>query len=86
MLIWPEKRGGRWSAEQFFETGRTDVHNMLLRLQSLGNRLNYGVALDFGCGVGRLTQALADEGFREVQGVDIAPSMIEAAEKLNRYA
>lgn len=39
-------------------------------------------ALDFGCGVGRLTQALANY-FDQVYGVDIAPSMIELAETYN---
>ncbi len=43
-----------------------------------------GHALDFGCGVGRLTQALAAH-FGEVEGVDIAPSMIELANRYNRY-
>ncbi len=40
-------------------------------------------ALDFGCGVGRLTQALARH-FNIVDGVDIAPSMIELANQFNR--
>ena len=40
--------------------------------------------LDFGCGVGRLTQALASY-FDEVHGVDIAPSMIELAKQHNFY-
>jgi ubiquinone/menaquinone biosynthesis C-methylase UbiE len=39
-------------------------------------------ALDFGCGAGRLTQALADY-FEEVVGVDIAESMIELGRKRN---
>ena len=38
----------------------------------------------FGCGVGRLTQALAAR-FDDVWGVDIAPSMIEAANRYNRH-
>ncbi|HET9051576.1 MAG TPA: class I SAM-dependent methyltransferase, partial [Candidatus Dormibacteraeota bacterium] len=37
--------------------------------------------LDFGCGVGRLTQALAPHAERVV-GVDIAPSMVERARAL----
>jgi ubiquinone/menaquinone biosynthesis C-methylase UbiE len=40
-------------------------------------------ALDFGCGVGRLTQALASH-FEQVCGVDIAPAMIEHARRYNR--
>lgn len=41
-------------------------------------------ALDFGCGVGRLTQALAAH-FDEVTGVDISPSMIKLAKKYSRH-
>src|SRR6266478_7996974 len=43
-----------------------------------------GMALDFGCGVGRITQALCHY-FAECHGVDIAPSMIEWASGFNRY-
>jgi ubiquinone/menaquinone biosynthesis C-methylase UbiE len=46
--------------------------------------IDLGRALDFGCGVGRLTQALADH-FTEVHGVDISPSMIEHARSFNRH-
>jgi ubiquinone/menaquinone biosynthesis C-methylase UbiE len=46
--------------------------------------LNFEKALDFGCGPGRLTQALA-EHFREAHGVDIASSMIAKAQELNKY-
>jgi len=45
--------------------------------------LRRGRALDFGCGVGRLTQALC-RYFDECDGVDIAPSMIELARKYDR--
>jgi SAM-dependent methyltransferase len=59
------------------------VSNVLRYLGGLGIEVQ-GVALDFGCGVGRLTQALAPH-FVRVYGVDIAPSMIEQAEILNRH-
>jgi ubiquinone/menaquinone biosynthesis C-methylase UbiE len=44
-----------------------------------------GAALDFGCGVGRLTQPLARR-FTSCIGVDISQQMIQRAESLNRYA
>lgn len=44
-----------------------------------------GSALDFGCGVGRLTQALALY-FASCIGVDISQQMIQKAGSLNRYA
>lgn len=70
-------RGGRWDPEQFFGTGRDQVQVILAAASRLHFATN-GCALDFGCGVGRLTQALTG-AFDRVIGVDIAPSMIELA-------
>jgi glycosyltransferase involved in cell wall biosynthesis/SAM-dependent methyltransferase len=84
VLTNPNKKGGRWSEAEFFDTGRHDIRAALQRITALGIGLNFGKALDFGCGPGRLMQALA-EHFREVHGVDIAPSMIALAHQLNRF-
>jgi SAM-dependent methyltransferase len=46
--------------------------------------MGFSRALDFGCGVGRLSQALADR-FQEVVGVDIAESMVAKAHEFNRH-
>ena len=78
------KRHNRWDPEAFFQTGREEVEDALAFLRSLGEPLATGRALDFGCGVGRLTQALA-EHFDEVVGVDISSSMIEGARRFNRF-
>lgn len=43
-----------------------------------------GRALDFGCGVGRLTQVLVTR-FDHCDGVDIAASMIAEARRINRF-
>jgi SAM-dependent methyltransferase len=80
----PTKRGGRWGLNGFFETGRAEVAEVMEYLQTLPVKLQMGRALDFGCGVGRLTQALA-ERFVECHGVDIAASMLELANKYNRF-
>ena len=74
----PDKRHGKWTSEEFFETGREAIAKVLARLESLGIAVKRGRALDFGCGAGRLTYAMAAH-FTEVVGVDIAPSMIELA-------
>lgn len=79
------KRGGKWEPEEFFRSGETHVAKTLEFLAGKGIKLHYGCALDFGCGVGRLTQALGRR-FEEVHGVDIAPSMIEQARGFNRFA
>jgi SAM-dependent methyltransferase len=68
-------RGGQWDEAAFFETGRRAVEEVL----AFTDPPRTGRCLDFGCGVGRLTLPLARH-FREVVGVDIAPSMLERAE------
>jgi SAM-dependent methyltransferase len=85
ILTNPGTHGGQWSVEKFFEHGRQQVDGALgLVEDDIGWRLPTGAALDFGCGVGRLTQALCRR-FDRVDGVDIAPSMIRAAEQFNRF-
>src|SRR4051812_20484179 len=56
---------------------------MLAHAEKVGAQVRFGRALDFGCGIGRVTQALA-KNFAAVDGVDIAPSMIAKARTLNR--
>lgn len=72
-------------ADEFFRTGEHDVATEFAFMESLGVEPNLGRALDFGCGLGRLTQPLANR-FDEVVGVDIAADMIEGARTANRYA
>jgi SAM-dependent methyltransferase len=85
ILTRPGTGEGRWDVEEFFRSGQEQVDAALGLVEGdIGWSLNSGAALDFGCGVGRLTQALCRR-FEVVQGVDIAPSMIEAAEQFNRY-
>lgn len=67
-----------WNVADFFETGRADVERLMCAIASRAPGLVTRRALDFGCGVGRLTQPLADH-FAEVQGVDVAESMIARA-------
>ncbi len=83
ILTAADKRGNKWELDEFFETGRTTIADLLSHLQALGLNPPRRRALDFGCGVGRLTQPLA-QYFDEVWGVDIAPSMIELAQQYNQ--
>jgi SAM-dependent methyltransferase len=83
VLATPEKKGNRWDADEFFATGIADVARVMHWIDEIGIARPRGRALDFGCGVGRLTQALAGH-FDEVWGVDIAPSMIDGARRLDR--
>ena len=78
------KEARRWDVRRFFQTGLNEVALMFYELESRGIAVTRGVALDFGCGVGRLTQALASR-FTQVVGVDVSPQMIETATALNPF-
>lgn len=80
----PAKQNKRWGREEFFATGRTEVGVVLRCLADLGMSVDgKAPALDFGCGVGRLTRAMA-EHFAQCWGVDISPTMITLAKEFNR--
>jgi SAM-dependent methyltransferase len=80
-----EALGGRhWDMDAFFSSGREHLESDLAMLEGLGVSLSRGAALDFGCGLGRVTQALGG-AFPEVYGVDISSTMIRLAQQFNRY-
>lgn len=78
----PDRRGGRWELDEFFMTGEVDVERALVVAGELGRPARRDRALDFGCGVGRVTRALAGR-FGEAVGVDVSERMIEQAQRLN---
>jgi len=84
ILTDPARKGRRWTAEEFFATGVAEVDALMTEARSFGLPAARRRALDFGCGVGRLTQALADH-CDEVIGLDVAPSMIAQAATFNRH-
>lgn len=69
-----DKIGRKWDPEEFFRTGHEEITH-LMALLPVGPRER---AIDFGCGLGRLTQALTSY-YGEVVGVDISPTMLELA-------
>lgn len=77
----PRKVGGRWGTDEFFATGTAHVRHLFAVLDELGVPLPRGRCLDFGCGPGRLTIPLS-RGFEHTVGVDVSPSMIQAAQRL----
>jgi 2-polyprenyl-3-methyl-5-hydroxy-6-metoxy-1,4-benzoquinol methylase len=85
VLTADDKRGGKWTPEEFFATGREEIKGLLKRIREAGVTVHPGAALDFGCGLGRLSQALA-EHFQRVDGVDVSASMIRQAQHYNRQA
>jgi SAM-dependent methyltransferase len=80
-----DKLGGKWDVTDFMATGEAEVATVMRHLERIGFVPDRrGEALDFGCGVGRLTQPLARR-FAECVGVDISEEMVRKAVALNRY-
>jgi SAM-dependent methyltransferase len=77
-----DRRFGRWDNDEFFATGEREVAAILARAADLGVPTGHGDALEFGCGVGRVTRALATR-FDRVVGVDISTEMLAQARELN---
>src|SRR5258705_9956766 len=65
--------------DHFYATGRADVEKAVAPFRRLtGDDFAPKRALDFGCGVGRMSFAMRSYA-REVVGVDVAPRMLEIA-------
>jgi SAM-dependent methyltransferase len=88
VLVAPDKRHGRWDEAQFLATGVTEIDRALGWLDRLelarptAGRPRFGRVLDFGCGAGRLSQALSRHA-GEVVGVDVSQPMLATAKRLN---
>lgn len=86
ILADPGRTGGKWDVAEFMATGGREIETVMSHLAAIHCSPNRnGTALDFGCGVGRLTQALARD-FASCIGIDISQQMIQKAESLNRHA
>ena len=77
------KEARRWDLPAFMATGEREISILLHHLVDQGLTFPRRRALDFGCGVGRLAQALGRR-FDAVLGIDISPRMIELARRVNR--
>lgn len=81
ILTDPRYRHGG-SLQEFFDTGEGTVEAVLEQAEAAGLYVRNGAALDFGCGIGRLTFALAKR-FDHVTGVDASPTMLAKAAELH---
>jgi colanic acid biosynthesis glycosyl transferase WcaI len=68
--------------QAFLATGQAQVEALLARGARHRRPEGHETALDFGCGAGRLSRALASH-FGRVRGVDISPRMVSLARQLN---
>jgi ubiquinone/menaquinone biosynthesis C-methylase UbiE len=83
IATWENKKFNRWNWESFLKTGDIEIANIWESLKKLDRPKNNYKCLDFGCGAGRLTHALANY-FDEVVGVDVSDNMLDLAKKNNR--
>jgi SAM-dependent methyltransferase len=81
ILSSPEKRFGNWELQEFLRTGQEEISNLMQSAQRFGLPVQRRRAIDYGCGIGRLTKPLKTY-FEESYGVDIAQGMLEKAAKL----
>jgi ubiquinone/menaquinone biosynthesis C-methylase UbiE len=80
------KANGQWDIAEFMATGKAEMKTVMDHLTEINCvPMRNGSALDFGCGVGRLTQSMAGQ-FASCVGVDISGQMIRRAISLNRHA
>ncbi len=82
ILSSPDKRGRQWDGDEFFAAGESEIAGIDACCKKLGRPLERAAAVDFGCGVGRLSRALASR-YAQVVGVDISPVMLTQARELN---
>ncbi|MDD5639174.1 MAG: class I SAM-dependent methyltransferase [Candidatus Pacebacteria bacterium] len=80
----PSRKGEKWKIKDFFESGEKEIIELFNWLNKNKISVNFGRALDFGCGVGRLSNPLASM-FSQVFGVDISSKMIELAKCYSQY-
>ena len=77
-----DNKFGGWDEAELFATGERQIESLMNTIESLGRPARRARALDFGCGVGRLTRSLGAR-FEEALGVDISEAMVLKARELN---
>lgn len=83
ILTQPDKRGRKWDTADFLRTGANCVEDVMrfTFLRDMPEKREH--ALDFGCGIGRLTVPMG-KYFTYVTGIDISNEMVREARKLHK--
>lgn len=80
----PRRKGGKWDPGEFFATGDREIESLRGYLRESGLPLpESGPSLDFGCGVGRLTQPMS-RYWPTAVGLDISQGMVDRARSFNK--
>jgi SAM-dependent methyltransferase len=83
ILTRKDKRGNRWSVDEFFATGELDVRRLLDHRRACQITPPFRNVLDFGCGVGRLARVWAQHA-DSVTGVDVSSTMLDKGRDYNK--
>lgn len=81
----PTLRFGQWDATEFFASGERELAAALDLAAPHHLPQRWDAALDFGCGLGRITRALAGR-FAHATGVDISAEMVARATEIGAGA
>lgn len=77
------KKGEKWNPEDFFKSGEKEIDAAIDILLKNDIKISKkDLAIDFGCGAGRLSRALTKH-FDKVIGVDASQTMVDIARKGN---
>ena len=56
----PTRLENKWNINDFYANGSKQVLKILTFLESNGFKVNTNIALDYGCGAGRLSESLSE--------------------------
>jgi SAM-dependent methyltransferase len=79
----PNKTDNRWDVQEFLATGQGEAQRTIAYLDAVATPYGRRRLLDFGCGMGRVTQAFASF-FERVDGIDVSAEMIARARECNQ--
>jgi SAM-dependent methyltransferase len=82
ILTDPKYRHGAGDRDEFMDSGEEFAAAIMRQCDALGLAAGRARALDFGCGVGRVSAPLSTR-FEAVVGLDVSPSMVDKARQLH---